>query len=274
MAKLARIFDLLEPLRKRIAARDAGPRHLRRDDHARRPVEDGTAGQETHRRARHHRAPQRLRPPGRLLRGRPRLRRPRRPGARRLHPRAVGRGGRAPTSRCSPASGSGEAAGRIVAVRQGPLMATSFHPEVGRGRAHPPALRGPRRSTTAARRRNALMSGHSKWATTKHKKAVIDARRGKMFAKLIKNIEVAARMGGGDLGRQPDALRRHPEGQEVLGPQRQHRPRGQARLRRRGGRRRLQHDHVRGLRPQRRRVPDRVPHRQQATAPRWRCARR
>jgi YebC/PmpR family DNA-binding regulatory protein len=43
------------------------------------------------------------------------------------------------------------------------------------------------------------MSGHSKWATTKHKKAVVDARRGKMFAKLVKNIEVAARMGGGDL---------------------------------------------------------------------------
>ncbi len=42
------------------------------------------------------------------------------------------------------------------------------------------------------------MSGHSKWATTKHKKAVIDSRRGKMFAKLIKNIEVAARTGGGD----------------------------------------------------------------------------
>ncbi len=42
------------------------------------------------------------------------------------------------------------------------------------------------------------MAGHSKWATTKHKKAVIDARRGKMFAKLIKNIEVDARMGGGD----------------------------------------------------------------------------
>jgi YebC/PmpR family DNA-binding regulatory protein len=45
------------------------------------------------------------------------------------------------------------------------------------------------------------MSGHSKWATTKHKKAVIDAKRGKLFAKLIKNIEVAARTGGGD----PDA---------------------------------------------------------------------
>ena len=42
------------------------------------------------------------------------------------------------------------------------------------------------------------MSGHSKWATTKHKKAVVDARRGKLFAKLIKNIEVAARVGGGD----------------------------------------------------------------------------
>jgi len=42
------------------------------------------------------------------------------------------------------------------------------------------------------------MSGHSKWATTKHKKAAVDAKRGKMFAKLIKNIEVAARNGGGD----------------------------------------------------------------------------
>lgn len=42
------------------------------------------------------------------------------------------------------------------------------------------------------------MSGHSKWATTKHKKAAIDAKRGKLFAKLIKYIEVAARTGGGD----------------------------------------------------------------------------
>lgn len=42
------------------------------------------------------------------------------------------------------------------------------------------------------------MSGHSKWATTKHKKAVIDAKRGKLFARLVKNIEVAARTGGGD----------------------------------------------------------------------------
>src|SRR6201984_1049921 len=42
------------------------------------------------------------------------------------------------------------------------------------------------------------MSGHSKWATTKHKKAVVDAKRGKLFAKLVKNVEVAARTGGGD----------------------------------------------------------------------------
>jgi YebC/PmpR family DNA-binding regulatory protein len=42
------------------------------------------------------------------------------------------------------------------------------------------------------------MSGHSKWATTKHKKAVVDAKRGKLFAKLTKNVEVAARLGGGD----------------------------------------------------------------------------
>ncbi len=42
------------------------------------------------------------------------------------------------------------------------------------------------------------MSGHSKWATTKHKKAAIDAKRGKLFAKLVKNIEVAARTGGPD----------------------------------------------------------------------------
>ena len=47
------------------------------------------------------------------------------------------------------------------------------------------------------------MSGHSKWATTKHKKAVVDAKRGKLFAKLVKNIEVAARIGGGDVDGNP-----------------------------------------------------------------------
>ncbi|WP_449372976.1 YebC/PmpR family DNA-binding transcriptional regulator [Arthrobacter psychrolactophilus] len=47
------------------------------------------------------------------------------------------------------------------------------------------------------------MSGHSKWATTKHKKAILDGRRAKSFAKLIKTIEVAARGGGADLQGNP-----------------------------------------------------------------------
>ncbi|MGH2772435.1 MAG: YebC/PmpR family DNA-binding transcriptional regulator, partial [Actinomycetota bacterium] len=42
------------------------------------------------------------------------------------------------------------------------------------------------------------MSGHSKWATTKHRKAAVDAKRGKLFAKLIRMVEVAAREGGGN----------------------------------------------------------------------------
>ena len=47
------------------------------------------------------------------------------------------------------------------------------------------------------------MSGHSKWATIKHKKGAADAKRGKLFAKLIKQVEVAARTGGGDLDGNP-----------------------------------------------------------------------
>src|SRR5262245_19918262 len=47
------------------------------------------------------------------------------------------------------------------------------------------------------------MSGHSKWSTIKHKKAAKDAKRGKIFTKLIKEITVAARMGGGDVNANP-----------------------------------------------------------------------
>ena len=47
------------------------------------------------------------------------------------------------------------------------------------------------------------MSGHSKWATIKHKKAATDAKRAKVFAKLIRQVEVAAREGGGDLDANP-----------------------------------------------------------------------
>ena len=47
------------------------------------------------------------------------------------------------------------------------------------------------------------MSGHSKWATIKHKKGAADKKRGKLFAKLIRQVEVAARSGGGDLESNP-----------------------------------------------------------------------
>src|SRR5205085_10472834 len=47
------------------------------------------------------------------------------------------------------------------------------------------------------------MSGHSKWATIKHKKAAVDARRGKVFTKLIRELTSAARMGGGDVDMNP-----------------------------------------------------------------------
>ena len=47
------------------------------------------------------------------------------------------------------------------------------------------------------------MSGHSKWSTIKHKKAAKDSKRGKLFTKLIKEITVAARMGGGDINANP-----------------------------------------------------------------------
>ena len=47
------------------------------------------------------------------------------------------------------------------------------------------------------------MAGHSKWANIKHKKAAADAKRGKVFTRLIKEITVAARLGGGDPGANP-----------------------------------------------------------------------
>jgi YebC/PmpR family DNA-binding regulatory protein len=47
------------------------------------------------------------------------------------------------------------------------------------------------------------MSGHNKWSTIKHKKGAADAKRGKMFSKLIKEITIAARMGGGDIEGNP-----------------------------------------------------------------------
>ena len=126
------------------------------------------------------------------------------------------------------------------------------------------------------------MSGHSKWATTKHKKAVIDAKRGKLFAKLIKNIEVAARTGGGDPAGNPtlyDAIQKAKKSSvpndnidRAVTPRR-----GPG-----GRRRRIREHHLRGLRaPAASRscgVPDRQPQprrrptcasRSPATAARW-----
>ena len=56
------------------------------------------------------------------------------------------------------------------------------------------------------------MSGHSKWHSIKHKKAVVDARRGQHFTKLARAITVAAREGGGDPDGNPGACARGPEG--------------------------------------------------------------
>ena len=47
------------------------------------------------------------------------------------------------------------------------------------------------------------MSGHSKWSSIKHKKGALDAKRGKIFTRLIKELTVAARMGGGDVEGNP-----------------------------------------------------------------------
>ena len=56
------------------------------------------------------------------------------------------------------------------------------------------------------------MAGHSKWANIKHRKAATDAKRGKIFTRLIKEITVAARLGGGDRVDQSAAAPRHRQG--------------------------------------------------------------
>ena len=80
--------------------------------------------------------------------------------------------------------------GRAVLARQGPSPWPSFHPELSGDTAAPRPL--PRGGHVA-------MSGHSKWATIKHQKGAKDKARGKLFAKLIRQVEVAAREGGGDI---------------------------------------------------------------------------
>ena len=110
------------------------------------------------------------------------------------------------------------------------------------------------------------MSGHSKWATTKHKKAAIDAKRGKLFAKLIKNIEVAARTGGGDPAGNPtlfDAIQKAKKSSVPNDNIDRAVKRGSGAE---AGGVDYQSDHLRGLCRRRRRGPHRVPHRQQNRA--------
>ena len=77
--------------------------------------------------------------------------------------------------------------GHPVLCRQGAVTVAAFHPELSHDlRLHEHFLE------------EHLMSGHSKWATIKHKKGAADKARGKLFAKLIRQVEVAAREGGGD----------------------------------------------------------------------------
>ena len=58
------------------------------------------------------------------------------------------------------------------------------------------------------------MAGHSKWANIKHKKARTDAKRGRAFTKLVKEIMIAAKMGGSDVERQSEAPHRSGQGEE------------------------------------------------------------
>ena len=105
------------------------------------------------------------------------------------------------------------------------------------------------------------MAGHSKWKQIKRKKAVTDSRRASHWTKLIREITVAAKSGGGDPGGNPRlrAGHRHrPRGQHA---QREHRPRHQEGHRRARGRR-LRRGDVRGVRTRRDRAPDRSVHRQ------------
>ena len=76
------------------------------------------------------------------------------------------------------------------------------------------------------------MSGHSKWATIKHKKGAVDKARGKLFNKLARQLEVAARAGGGDADANPTLRTAVQKAKARADDQRRHRPGGQARHRR------------------------------------------
>ena len=85
--------------------------------------------------------------------------------------------------------------------------------------------------------RTSTMAGHSKWANIQHRKGRQDAKRGKVFTRLIKEITVAARMGGGDPAHEPAAAAGGRQGARRQHAEGHHRARDQARHRRPRGRR-------------------------------------
>ena len=228
-------------------------------DHARRHGPRRRARPGDHRRDRHDRPPQRLRPAGGLLRGGhgfPAL------GGEPFRAVFI----RAPwVESVGPGRGArpvpGAADGRIVAVRQGHLLATAFHPELtGDQRVHECSSRW------CARRLSRQSKEHHDRPLQVGDHQAQEGGRRRQARQALREADQEHRGGGPDRRRgrrrQPHALRRHPEGEEELGPPRQHRARRQARLGRRGRRRRLADDHVRGLRTERRGSAGRVPHRQ------------
>ena len=116
------------------------------------------------------------------------------------------------------------------------------------------------------------MAGHSKWANIQHRKNRQDAKRGKIFTRLIKEITVAARLGGGDPDIQSAAAARARQGLREQHVQGQRRARDQARHRRPRGRQ-LRGDPLRRLRHRRRRGDRRLPDRQQDAHRRRRAPR-
>ena len=169
----------------------------------------------------------------------------------RVHPRAGRRAGRRRTSRCSPST-----TGRPVLCRSGAVWVSTFHPELsGDLRIHQSFL------GHVDCDRGGVDERALEVASIKHKKGAADAARGKLFARLIRQVEVAAQVRRRRSRLQPDAAHEDPEGPRQLGADGHHRARHQARHRRARGRH-LRGGHLRGLRPERCRGHRRVPHRQ------------
>src|SRR5712671_6610369 len=113
----------------------------------------------------------------------------------------------ASSSSSSPASARlSSTTARATASRRAPCCSSRIRPATGtspapwRGHAASRTSRSARRSTSRAGRSRKIigMAGHSKWANIKHRKAAADSKKGKVFTRLIKEITVAAKAGGGD----------------------------------------------------------------------------